>query len=413
MHAIQWGVGASIALLAISAAAQENAPPRVGAGADGFSFRSGDGAWTLRLRGLAQIDGRAFDSDSAAPGDNEWLLRRVRPTLEGTFGERVAFRLMPDFGGGRTEIPDAWVDLELADDGPVIRAGKFKPPVGLERLRSANHLQLVERSIVTELVPRRDIGVQISGTGHGLEWQTGLFNGVVDGSSGDEDPDGKQDFAARIFAQPFAGSDGDGLFKGLGLGVAGTYGSMDGTPTTPLLPGYRTPGQKVMFSYRTGAEGTFATGERQRLSPQFYWYRGPFGLMGERVRVSQDVRRLLAGTDRTDTLDHDAWQLTFNWFLTGETAGFRDPNATGAIELVARVSGFEADADSFVGGAQSFADPATAVRRADTRAIGVNWFPVAGIKASLSYQQTAFAGGSALGDRTDERVLLARLQLYF
>jgi phosphate-selective porin OprO/OprP len=405
--------GAVTALLATSVAAQENAEARIGAGAEGFSLRSGDGVWALRLRGLLQIDGRAFDSDSAAPGDNEWLLRRVRPTFEGTFGERVSFRVMPDFGNGRTEVPDAWVDVELADGGPIIRAGKFKPPVGLERLRSANHLQLIERSIVTELVPRRDIGVQISGSANGLEWQTGLFNGVVDGGSGDEDPDGKQDLAARIFAQPFAGSDADGLFKGLGLGIAATHGSTEGTPTTSLLPGYRTPGQKVMFGYRTGAEGTFATGERQRLSPQFYWYRGPFGLMGEAVRVSQDVRRLPAGTDRSTALDHDAWQLTFNWFLTGETAGFRDPNATGAIELVARANGFEADPDSFVGGAQSFADPTTAVSRADTRAIGVNWFPAAGVKASLSYQQTAFAGGNPLGDRTDERVLLARLQLYF
>jgi phosphate-selective porin OprO/OprP len=404
-------VGAVTAWLATGAAAQDNTQPLIAAGGDGFSLSSGDREWTLRLRGLVQVDGRAFDTDSEASGDREWLLRRVRPTLEGIFGDRVSFRLMPDFGGGRTEIPDAWVDLELADDGPVIRAGKLKPPVGLERLRSANHLQLVERSIVTELVPRRDIGVQISGGGNSLEWASGLFNGVVDGGSADEDADGKQELAARIFHHPFA--ERDGPFKGLGVGIAGTHGSMDGTPTSPLLPGYRSPGQEVIFNYRPGADGTFAEGKRTRLTPQLYWYRGPFGVMGEAIEVSQDVRRSTDGLDRADTLDHAAWQLTFNWFLTRQTAGFRDPNGVGAIELVARASGFEADADSFVGGTQSFADPATAVSRADTRAIGVNWFPVHGIKASLSYQQTAFAGGSPLGDRADERVLLARLQLYF
>lgn len=403
-------VGAVTALLATSVAAQDKAQPSVAAWAEGFSLRSGDGLWTLRIRGLLQVDGRTFDSDSAAPGDNEWLLRRVRPTFDGTFGDRVSFRLMPDFGGGRTEVPDAYVDLKLADDGPVLRAGKFKPPVGLERLRSANHLQLIERSIVTELVPRRDIGVQISGGGK-LEWAAGLFNGVVDGGSGDEDPDGKQDFAARFFHHPFA--DGDGPFKGLALGIAATHGSTEGTPTIPLLNGYRSPGQKTVFNYRTGPDGTFATGERTRLSPQAYWYHGPFGVMGEAVRVSQDVRRLVGGLDRADTLDHDAWQLTFNWFVSGETAGFRDPNALGGIEVVARVSGLETDEDSFVGGAASFSDPAVAVHRADTRAFGVNWYPLVGVKASLSYQQTAFTGGSPTGDRTDERVLLARLQLYF
>jgi phosphate-selective porin OprO/OprP len=272
-------------------------------------------------------------------------------------------------------------------------------------------LQLVERSVVTEFVPRRDIGVQISGGGNGLEWATGLFNGVVDGGSGDEDTDGKQDFAARFFHHPFALADGP--FKGLGIGIAATHGSMDGTPASPLLNGYRSSGQKLVFNYRTGPDGSFAAGERTRVSPQGYWYRGPFGVMGEAVQVSQDVRRIVGGVDREDTLDHDAWQLTFNWFITAETAGFRDPTTVGGIELVARVSGLETDEDSFVGGASSFSDPATAVHRADTRAVGVNWYPAAGVKASLSYQQTAFAGGSPIGDRPDERVLLARLQLYF
>lgn len=404
---------ALIAIFATALDAQEDAqPPKVPAAADGFSLRSGDGAWTLRLRALLQVDGRVFDSDSAQAGDSEWLLRRVRPTFEGTIGDRVAFRLMPDFGNGRAEVPDAWVDLELAEGGPVLRAGKFKPPVGLERLRSANHLQLIERSIVTELVPRRDIGVQVSG-GDRFEWAAGLFNGVVDGASADEDPDGKQDFVARLLAHPFAGASGGAPFKGLAVGVAASYGSVDGTTANTLLPGYRSPGQKVIFGYRTGSEGTFAAGERQRVSPQFYWYRGPFGLMGEAVRVKQGVRRSGSGFDRADTLDHDAWELTFNWFLTGEPAGFRDPGGAGSIELVARASALETDADSFVGGASSFSDPATAVRRADTRAIGVNWYPVSAVKASLSYQRTAFAGGAVGGDRIDERVLLARLQLYY
>jgi phosphate-selective porin OprO and OprP len=400
-------------LFAVAANAQNEPTSQVEAASGGFALRSNDGVWTLRLRGLLQVDGRAFDSDSAQPGDNEWLLRRVRPTFEGTFGERVAFRLMPDFGGGRTEVPDAWVDVGLSEGGPVLRAGKFKPPVGMERLRAANHLQMIERSIVTELVPRRDIGVQLSAGSNRLNWAAGLFNGVVDGSAGDEDPDGKQDFAARVFSHPFAGESRTGPFAGLGVGIAVTHGSTNGTSASPLLPGYRSPGQKVVFSYRASPEGTVAAGERTRVTPQLYWYRGPFGLMAEAVRVSQDVRRVGADFDRTATLDHEAWQLTGNWFITGETAGFRDPNGAGAIELVARASGLEIDPDSFSDAAASFADPLTAVARADTRAIGVNWYPHSGIKASLSYQHTSFTGGAALGDRTDERVLLARLQLYF
>jgi phosphate-selective porin OprO/OprP len=413
MNAARYVVYGALATLVLTAAnGQDDAADGIAANAEGFALLSGDGAWTLRLRALLQVDGRVFDSDSAGRGDNEWVLRRVRPTLEGSFGERVAFRLMPDFGNGRTEVPDAWIDLKLGEAGAVLRAGKFKPPVGLERLRSANHLQLVERSIVTELVPRRDLGVQLSAGGEQIEWAAGLFNGVVDGGAGDGDSDGKQELAARVFAQPFADAE-EGPFSGLGLGVAVTYGSMDGTTANPLLPGYRSPGQKVMFDYRTGADGTFASGERRRVSPQFYWYRGPWGLMGELVRVSQDVRRVSAGVQRDASLDHDAWQLTLNWFPTGEAAGFQDPKAIGAIEVVARASGLSTDTESFVGEATSFADPMTAVRKADTRALGVNWYPAGGIKASLTYHETAFSGGSIGGDREDEHLLLARLQLFF
>jgi phosphate-selective porin OprO and OprP len=397
----------------IALRAQENASPKTEAAASGFALHSSDGAWTLRIRGLVQLDARVFDGDSRQTGDNGWLLRRVRPTLEGTFGDRVAFRLMPDFGDGRSEVPDAWVDVELRDGGPVLRAGKFKPPVGLERLRAANHLQLIERSIVTELVPKRDIGVQISGGNDRLAWAAGLFNGVVDGGMGDEDADGKQDLAVRVFSHPFSGESRTGALTELGLGFAATYGGMRGSTAVTLLPGYRSPGQETVFAYRNGAEATFAEGERLRVTPQFYWYRHSFGLMGEAARVSQDVRRAGIGFDRANTLDHDAWQVTANYFLTGESAGYKDPSVAGAIELVARASGLDTDPDSFSGGATSFADPATAILRADTRAVGVNWYPIAGLKASLSYQRTRFRGGSVAGDRPDENLLLGRLQLYF
>ena len=44
-----------------------------------------------------------------------------------------------------------------------VRAGKFKPPVGLERLQSDDDTNFVERGLPTLLVPQRDIGYQIGG----------------------------------------------------------------------------------------------------------------------------------------------------------------------------------------------------------------------------------------------------------
>lgn len=396
------GVHLAMAALLVSllaATTQENAT--ADAGPQGFALKSADGKWELRLRGLLQMDGRAFADDSAPDDDNEWLLRRIRPTFEGSFGERIEFRIIPDFGGGDEQLVDAYIDTRLGG-GITMRAGKFKTPVGLERLQSASHLRMVERSIVTELAPNRDIGIQLSGGGKTFNWAAGLFNGVVDGRSGDQDDDGNQELAVRLFTEPLDSAD-----SLLGFGIAATYGSNDGNAVTPLLPGYRSPGQNTIFLYRVGTDGTFADGERLRVSPQFYWYSGPAGLLGEWIRVSQDVRRNTAAA----TLDHDAWQVTAEWFVTGEKAGFRDPRgAAGAVQVVARFSRLSIDDETFAGGDASFGNPAIAVSAADTWGLGVNWFPIEGLKGSLAYQHTSFDGGWGAGDRPDEKVLFVRLQ---
>jgi phosphate-selective porin OprO/OprP len=370
---------------------------------------STDGTWRLRFRGLIQFDGRLFDDEATPDAADTWLLRRVRPSIEGDVGDRVSFRVVPDFGGGTTQLVDAWIDTQLSGS-LSLRAGKFKPPVGLERLQSSNDLRLVERSFVTELLPNRDVGLQLSG-GKRIGWQLGLFDGTADGRSVDQDDDGKQELAARVFAQPFAGT---GRSAVLGVGVAATYGTRAGAPLVPLLAGYRSPGQETFFRYRSGADGTFADGTRVRVVPQLYWYSGSVGLLGEAVREHEAVSRAGAGLVRSATLDHDAWQVTGEWFVTGEKAGFRDPAAAaGPVQLVVRLSEFAADEESFEGDGASFADPGAAVRRARTGALGVNWFPIRGLKGSIAYQVTEFEGGAPGGDRRDEKVLLLRLQQAF
>jgi phosphate-selective porin OprO and OprP len=390
----------------LAESAQEEA--QVDAGPGGFSLESANGEWSLRLRGLVQVDGRYFADDSAPDDDNEWLLRRVRPVLEGRFGERVSFRITPDFGGGDSQLIDAWIETKL-HAGLTLRAGKFKPPVGLERLQSGSDLRIVERSVVTELLPNRDIGVQLSGGSLRLSWAAGIFNGVNDGRSADQDDDGQPDLAVRLFSEPL---DTDSDTK-LGIGIGASFGSTDGSIGAPLLSGYRSPGQNTVFDYRNGADGAFADGKRLRVSPQFYLYRRSLGLLGEWASVRQDVRRATAGLDRLATLNHEAWQITAEWYVTGEAAGYRDAGDMGSVQLVARFSQLEVDQDSFVGGALSFADSATGVSRMQSQALGINWSPVTGVKASLAIHHSTFRGGATGGDRPDEDVIFLRLQHAF
>src|SRR5215203_3427905 len=292
------------------------------AGKDGFSVKSADGNFVLKLRGYTHFDGRFFQSDDQRPATDTFTLRRVRPIFEGTVYKIFDFRIMPDFGGGQTVLQDAYIEGRFTPAFRV-RAGKFKPPVGLERLQSATEIFFAERSYPTGLVPSRDVGIQVSGdiAGGVANYAVGWFNGVVDGgNTGDVDTEDDKDAAARIFFTPFA--KGVGPLKGLGFGVAASQGSTTGTLTAAALPAYRTPGQQTFFSYRT--DGTapnpvIADGGRTRLSPQGYLYVGRFGLLTEYVQSTQEVRR---GTE-VEELENEAWQVAASWVIHGGDASFR------------------------------------------------------------------------------------------
>ena len=407
--------------------------PVVKASPKGFSFQSADGANQIKLRGVTHIDGRyllddaGFAATDRTGGSDTWQLTRVRPIIEGTLYNLVDFRFTPDFGQGRTVIQDAFITARLH---PTLKitAGKFKAPFGLERLQSANDIRFVARAYPTSLSPNRDIGLAVEGdllSGGRLSYAVSYANGVIDGGSSealtDIDVDDDQDLVVRLFSHPFAESDAFAL-RGLGFGIAGSYIEQVGTVTQPLLPAFRTPPQQTFFRYRTGATATISNGERIRWSPQFYYYLGGLGLLGEYVQVSTDVSRTTTAGTSTGTINNNGWQLAASWFLTGEEAAYRGytPLSTfspgkswGAFELTARYHELDIDDDAFAGGGDSFADPTLSASKASTAEVGINWYLNQNLKWVLNYGVTRFDGGVTTGDRDDEKFLLTRFALGF
>lgn len=389
----------------------------VTAGKDGFSLRSADGAFQLKIRGYVQADGRFFLDDTDRPATDTFLLRRVRPIVEGTLWKNFDFRIMTDFGGGTSSVQDAYLEARFSPK-LKLRAGKFKGPVGLERLQSGADLLFVERALPTNLVPNRDLGVQLSGdlASGAVQWTAGLFNGVVDGGSTDGDTTDDKELAARLFFQPWI-TQTAGPWKGLGFGLAATSGDNTGTIAAPALPTYRSNAQQSIFTYRsdtTAAGTTIADGARERLSAQLSWYNGPFGLMAEAVTSRQEVRR---GDTRAD-LEHRSWQVSGSWVFGG-TASYKgatvktpfDPaNGTwGAFELAVRYGQLSLDDDTF----PIFANPASAVSEVSAFTVGFNWVLNKNVRFVLDYEQSSFEGGAARGDRPDEKALLSRFQVSF
>jgi len=259
---------------------------------DGFYLRTAEGEFKLKIGAYTQADGRFFIDDTEKRSVSQFTFRRLRPYLEGTVFKYFDFRILPDFAGSQFTLFDAYVELNYFPQARL-RVGKFKPPVGLERLQSATSILFVERGLHTSLVPSRDNGVQVSGDllNGALNYAAGIFNGVPDLGNSTGDINDDKDFAGRVFASPFKNTPLAPL-KGLGLGVAGTYGHQKAAFSSPDLPSYRTAGQATFFSYKSGspADATntaVATGTRWRLSPQTYYSVGA-------VRPARRIRFLFA-----------------------------------------------------------------------------------------------------------------------
>lgn len=457
-----------------TATAAASAAPQVKAGAGGFSLGSADGKNVLRLRGNLNVDGRYFTSfddtanlssgvagTSAYNSANGFLLRKVRPYIEGTFDGKYDFRFMPDFGSGRSIILDAYLAARL-QPWVAVTVGKFKAPIGLERLQTEQYNKFLELGFPSSLVPNRDLGVQFAGAilNGALSYAVGYFNGVTDGASSESNPsadtdtDNKREVAGRLFVQPFLNTDRYFL-RGLGVGIAAstgskrgsatlsTVGTVSGTTTSVVtaatsswLPSYRSAAQQTFFSYRGDTAGTtalneatYADGRHRRLSPQAYYYYGGLGVIAEYAETEQEVsRQVNTTTTSSASLKNKAWQLAASYLLTGEDAGYAtavNPRNSfspgkpgwGAWEIAARYQKLDIDDAAFVGGGASFANPATAVSAATGYNLALNWYLNQNVRWTVEYDHTRFEGGAgsaaAITDRKDEQAYVTRFAVAF
>jgi len=412
--------------------------PQISAGTDGFTFRSADTNFVLAMHGLLQADSRSFFKDNPlTQGDDGFILRRARPILAGTLFQDYDFLLAPDFGYASFLLYDASITCRFAP-WFQLTAGKFKGPVGLEQLQTDAAAPLNERSLASDLVPLREVGVQLSGKlGDGaVMWAAGMY---------DEDGDNRLPantpfnddlvFGGRLFFQPFIDYPANWL-QGLGFGVGATYSDVTtnsaALPATlgGTLPGYLTTGQQQFFAYNPLLGPVAANGQHSRVSPEGYYYAGPFGVQGEYIFDQQEV--LNEFTSRSARLCDDAWQVTGQWVLTGERASFNaltpahpfDLHAGqwGAWQLVARCSELDIDRKTFNG----FANPATSAQNAIAWSVGLNWWLNANVRWMVSFSHTTFHGGGGVNDsipsyttapatvtQQDESVLFTRIQIAF
>jgi phosphate-selective porin OprO/OprP len=291
----------------------------------------------------------------------------------------------------------------------------MKTPFGIERLQSAQNVAFVERALPNNLVPNRDVGLQMHGElAEGVfGYQLAVLNGVADGGSVDLGLSDSKDLAGRVFFQPWK-RKGTSPLRGLGIGLAATTGNATG-----VLRPYVSVSQVPVVVYPTSVT---ASGDRTRWSPQGWFYLGPVGILAEYVEASHEVQNAVTGTPTTRAeLKNSAWSVTGSFLVTGEEASYGSVKPKnffvpstgkfGALQLVARYNRLDVDDETFSGG---YADPARSVRQASAWGVGLNWIWNNNLKYVLDYEQTSFEGGAADGaDRETENSVQTRLQLSF
>lgn len=394
--------------------------PKITLNEKGYSLASADSAYSIKFRGIAQFDSRLFFDNAGGNVNNSFLLRRARIITEGVYAKNFTFLFVPEFGGSSVSILDAAIGVTL-NKSVTLKVGKFTPPLGLERLQGVCWTFLNEASLVSNLVPVRDVGVQASGlVANGtVNYALGVFGGVADNAaSTNSDFDNDKDVIARVFATPFKNQAGSSL-QGLSVGVAASLGRAK--TTSGRAAAYKTDGQQTFFSY---ASTTIADGQSWRIAPQMDYRNGSFGAMGEYVVSTVNVRPSATGAKAE--LQNKAWQGSVGYVLTGEPSSYTGvvprtnfdlaAGTWGAFEIAARYATLKVDDKAF----PLYASASTNASEATSVGVGLNWylskavlFTVDGYLTRFGFSETAPAVSSNSLLQKDEKALVTRLQIAF
>jgi phosphate-selective porin OprO/OprP len=413
--------------------------PQLDVSEKGLIFRSADNQHMIRLGGLLQFDDREF-VDPGSSDMSKFLIRRARPYVAGFFYDDWEYRFAPEFAlsspnaqAYQTTIADAFINYDTIDEIQV-QAGKFTVPLGLEMLTPAAFIPFSERSLTSNLIPNRDLGVMA----HGLLFSEKLSWAAMVGAGARNDTvQSGLDYGTgpvgyfRLFCQPFRDeSELPEELEGLHFGVGGNIGwqsDNNGVLTANLFQNYSTDGGNTFLTFPSGLT---VQGEVWRISPQLYYRYGPLSLISEFTAEKQGVNT--AGIVNTSgggfsNYQTTAWNIELDWVITGEPASLGgvvpqhpldfSSGEIGAWEISFRYDGLAAGANMFrpvdQGGLGiSQTTNATGVNGAS---MALNWYPNRIIRLGVTVEYNAFTGGGAPGTVVENNELgfITRLQLLY
>ena len=360
--------------------------------------------------------------------------------MSGQLFKWIGFKIEGDFSSQQNPsfaLTDGYVDLNfLPEIG--LRGGQFKVPFSLEELTSDLFIDTIERSMVNELAPSRDMGVMLQGQlfDRVLGYSVGLFNGS---GINTQDNNDEKDVAVRVTLAPFRNTD-NYFLKGLQIGVDGTFGDQDIRTSARGRTTARTTNRFQFFAPQP------TNGTRYRWGAELAWLVGPASLKFEYDKQVDQRKRLGPGGIDLDDVTATGWYVTATFLLTGENSVLGGPVipkrpfsplagqlGPGAWELVARyqelkfksddpVDFFDGNINNGITGGRR-----TAENGAEAVTVGVNWYLNSRVRAMLNWTQYWYdnelgtpsscrqgtCGAANLQNGHTSWEVLTRLQLWF
>jgi phosphate-selective porin OprO/OprP len=372
---------------------------------DMFYLRSADKRFSLRFTGQLQADYRDYLDSGDTQDIDQFLVRRARFGLESVLFKNYEFRFLTEFGQGQIRLVDGYLNVHYWD-AVQWEFGKFKQPFSYEQLAQDRFTPFMERSMIDQLVPARDVGAMIHGQN--------LFNGILDyglsasngEQNGDSDTNGAKDITGRVAVRPFAWQKG-GFLERLQLACSINAGNQSEAINPSTL---RTPASVPFFQFN---RTVMADGQRLRWSPEVVYFQGPFGFASQYFRMNQFMRPTSTGAASAIQVNvpFEGYYIQATYLLTGEErisySQAIDPKrpfdphlncfGPGAWEVVARVSRLRVGDIVFAPGPGRLADPAAVSNSATEMTLGFNWYLNKWVRAQFNYEHAWFGREVRLG----------------
>ena len=412
---------------------EDNERPLRASLGDGFTFKSEDDEYQLRLRVLDQTDFKDFIPNNQIPASSGLYIPRVRVYFEGQltrlFQYEVSIQRSVD---GLWDLLDGNVNFR-PDRRFQVRFGRMLVPYSYDWY---DHLEQFFITPERALFPlnfgiARSAGLEAHGRlfDDRLQYAVGGYDGHLTGLA---DNNTTRDAVGYLNFQPFLRSERFPLLKHFNVGVSGFLGQQI-SPLAPLP--LRTSlqssendeaAQKATSIFLNYNQDAYLVGGRSGTALHMAWYVGGLSFEAEWQGSRDHYER--TGESYQVSVPVSGNHFTASYFITGETVtgrGMVDPlrpfdpgkNAwgPGAIELFARYSELALGQTIFTAG---LANPQDWTRNIGMTDVGFNWYLTRYLKIYVDWQHSMYGTPVLLNPDTgvhsrENDLFWIRGQLYY